>query len=458
MRDKHSAVMSAAAFLLAACQSYQPEPVDLVAHADAFAARLPGAGSVRDYVEALRQRLPAAPAYDPSDGIGLHEAQLLALLFNPGLRTARLRAGVAAANRDYAGLWQDPVLGADFAKILEDVPHPWVVAGQIAFTIPITGGPGLARDLADAKLALAWTEARAAESQVLAELDRRLVEWAVAQEQTRVLRDVIERVRQLETTAQRLAAAQQITNLEARTFTLERVGRETELLRQQASARDKELALKQVLGLAPAAEVTFQGELTVELRVADAAARATALRDGPRLALRAHEHAVSERGLALAIRKQWPDLTLAPGYQEEDGEPRAALGFSLPLPLWNRNRREIAEARAERAAAAERLRAELELNLQDLARAELLLQSARDQRRQLEQQLVPLVEQQLADGRRLVELGRLDVLLLLDGLLRSFAAKNSVLEAALAEARAAAQVNSYFWPSLSTTHATEKPR
>lgn len=444
--------------VMAACQSYRPEPIDLAMHAQEFAARLPASEAVREYVAVLQRRLPETRAYDPTDGIDLHEARLLALLFNPELRAARLRAGVARASRDYAGLWTDPALSVNFARILESVAHPWIVVGDLDLTIPITGRPGLARELAGTQLALAWTEARAAESRILAELDLRFVEWATSREQERLLVEMIERLRPIEEIAQRLSEAQEITSLEARPFTLERVSREADLLRQRALVADAELALKQLLGLAPTAPVAFQPTLAIELRIGDPATRAASTSDGPRLAIRAREYEVAERSLALAVRKQWPELALAPGWQEEDAQPRAALGFSLPLPLWNGNRREIAETRAERALAGERLRAEIELAIQDLARAEVRLQSAKAQRTQLEGQLVPLVDQQVAEGRRVLELGRLDTLLLLDGLVRSQAAKSRVLDAVLAEAQATAQVNSFFWPSLLATNDAEQSR
>ncbi len=448
-RSLRPAVLALAPLAGVACQGYAPEPIDLDAHARAFAARVPTSASVAELVARLHERAPSAPALTLDDGLQVGEARLLALLFNPELREQRHRAGVAQASRDEAGRWQDPELRADLARILEDVVHPWLGAVEVGLTIPITGRPGLERALAEATLRVAWAQARAAETRVLDEVELRFAEGAAARERERLLVELVARLRDIEAIASRLAAAREITNASARVFTLERVSREGELLRQGAAVADLELSLHELLGLPPAAAVAFAPQLRIELREGEAAARGQQAAAGPRLAALLAEYQEAERSLELAVRKQWPELTLFPGMQWEDGDPRLALGVGLPLGLWNRNAREIAQARASRALAGERLRGVLERTLQDLARAELALHSAAAQRRQVEDQLVPLVEQQVSDGRRLAELGQLDPLLLLDSLVRQHEAKVQVLEAALAEARATARVNSFSWAALS---------
>jgi len=273
----------ATAWTAAACQAYEPEPIDLVEHAKVLASRLPEADSVTRFVAEFRKKAPLAPRYDPGDGIDLAEARLLALLFNPELRVIRLQAGVALANRDHAARWEDPELRADFAHILEDVTNPWVVAAEIGITLPITGRLGLVQELADEKLRLAWSLARAAEARVLAELDVRFLEWSAARAQQRLMNDLLERLRQVEGIATRLATADEITHLDARAFTLERLSRESDLLRQQALVADLERELGQLIGLSPSATPRFEPKLEVEQRFATAADRAEHAQRGPRL-------------------------------------------------------------------------------------------------------------------------------------------------------------------------------
>ncbi|HEU4418080.1 MAG TPA: TolC family protein [Planctomycetota bacterium] len=441
-----------------ACHSYSAEPVDLEAHAREFAARALDGASVRQFAERLRSSDPTLPGFDPGDGLTLGEARYAALLFNAELRTIRLRAGVARASAEHAGRWADPELSGDLAKILESVDHPWVTGVSLGLTLPITGRPGLEQELAQSRHAEALVQARVAESRVLNELDESWAQWSVATLGVELLEQLVAQLTDLEAIAARLSAAQLMTRVEARAFALERLTRQSQLLHAKSQQGAAEVDLKTLLGLPPDRAVAFVPSTGVSQHIVDQAQRRGLLADGPRVAIARREHDVSERQLALAVRKQWPELTLLPGWQEEDGQPRAALGFSLPLPLWNGNAREIAETRAAREVAAETLRASFERATQDLARAERRFEAAQTRRRLVDGELVPLAERQVVEGRRLAELGQLDTLLILDAVTRAYEAKATALEAVLAETEATIEINALFWPALAVGDATEPAR
>lgn len=73
-------------------------------------------------------------------------------------------------------------------------------------------------------------------------------------------------------------------------------------------------------------------------------------------------YAASQSRLKLAIARQYPDVTLGPGYEWDQGAHRWSLGLSLTLPVFNHNQGPIAEARAQRALRTDQLRA-LQLKL-----------------------------------------------------------------------------------------------
>lgn len=442
----------------AGCHSYSPAPVDLEEHARLFAERVPDADSVRRFAERLRQRDPTLKVFDLGDGLDLEEGRCVALLFNPELRTARLRAGVLRVSADNAGRWNDPQLNADFAKILESVTHPWIAGASIGLTLPITGRPGLEKELANSRHGQALVEARIAEAQVMSRLDGAWARWSARRLAVDLLQDLVQRLTEVETIAVRLAAALVLTNAEARVFTIERVTRQAQLLRVTGEVATAEIELKQVLGLPVGRAVAFVPVSALPLRVEGAAERQQRLLDSPLVALARREHDVSERRLALAVRKQWPELTLFPGFQEEDAQPRAALGFSLPLPLWNANVREIAETTAARDVAAETLRGDYERATQALARAEAARRAVQSQRQLVETQLLPLAELQITDARRLADLGQLNTLLILEALTRSYDAKALAVESALAEIEATIEINTLFWPTLEVGAAAEEGR
>ncbi len=436
------------------CHSYAPAPVDLAAHARAFAARLGDAGAMLGKTPAAADAAP----FDLGDGIDRREAWLLAVWFHPECRLARRRAGVAEVVRDEAGRWVDPSLDLDAARILETVPHPWLLAAQVGLTLPLTGRLQAERDLADAGHGAALVAARAVEADVVQRIDAAFAHWTAERRRRDLLVELCDRLRELEAIAGRLATAGERTQQEARAFTLERLLRAAELVQAEHAVAGRELALKRLLGLHPSAAVTFAPDPLPPLRVATAAERQRRLFDGPQLALLQHAHEQAERALALEVDRQWPDLVLRPGYQEEDAQPRLALGLSLPLPLFAGNTPAIRRAEAEREAAAEALRGRSEEVVHALAAAELQLEAAERQRDLVRHELVPLAQQQVADVRRLAELGQLEPLLMLDALVRAHTAGLQAIAADLAAADATIAINQLFWHAPPADHDREEPR
>ena len=137
---------------LASCQSYTPRPLEPVAHRTAWHARTPQDASVADFLGRLDRTLaPGAQDFDPSDGLTLSEGRLVALVFHPELRLARLRADQAAVSAEHAGRWADPELSFSVLKITESVPDPWIVTPGLGFSIPLSGSLGAEEGLADAE-------------------------------------------------------------------------------------------------------------------------------------------------------------------------------------------------------------------------------------------------------------------------------------------------------------------
>ncbi len=70
---------------------------------------------------------------------------------------------------------------------------------------------------------------------------------------------------------------------------------------------------------------------------------AAVLKCHPAIRRRAAEYEVAEASLRLEVRRQYPDIQLGPALGMEDGQGRGGVGFSVPLPILNANRRGIAE-------------------------------------------------------------------------------------------------------------------
>lgn len=430
------------------CQVYAPAPVDLLAHARLFAERIPDGEIVRAFAQSLHPQAPGVDGFDVGDGLSLEEARLVALLFNPSLRAVRAQAEVARATAELAGLWEDPELSGSFFYVLENVwQHNWFAGAYVAQTLPITGRPGLEKALAESQHAQALIEARRSEADVLNRLDAAWARLSAARLRVGLLVELVQRLSDLEEVASRLVKSQALTQIEARAFTLGRIRHQADLVVARGGAERVEQGLRELLGMPPELELLVEPSLSIAER-APAGQQRTQLMQSPLVDLAKREHDVAERGLQLAIRKQWPELWIQPGWQEEDAQPRATFGFSLPIPLWNANAQEIAEKRAARIAAEELLKQRFETAAHALAQANTRRRVAAEQRHIIDAELLPLTERQVADAKRLADLGQLDALLILDAVTRAYEAQVAAVDAAETEAEATVDLNSLFWPSL----------
>jgi CRISPR system Cascade subunit CasA len=128
----------------------------------------------------------------------------------------------------------------------------------------------------------------------------------------------------------------------------------------QATADSAQAAVARSLGVPPRAldslvvawpdwgEPPQQGEATLR------DAREQALLCRADLAAAIVFYTTAEAKLQLAVARQYPQLTLSPGYYWDHGIAKFPLDVGFTLPL-NRNKGEIAEARAGRELAAQRM-------------------------------------------------------------------------------------------------------
>lgn len=434
--------------MISGCASYEARPLDLAAHQQAFRSRDPGGESVRAFVESLNHGGGDSAAFDPSDGFGLPEVEAVALVFNADLRQARLRAGVSQATADHAGLWSDPVLGADFTKIAASVDHPWKSMVSLGFTLPLSGRLEIEKKRAAAELHAELQRVLLAEWHTRVELRQQWIAWVAASQKCGVMSDFVRRLDDVIGVVTRSEEAGEMPRIEARLFRLERASRAL-ALRQFESQRDASLLqLKQTMGLSPQADVTLTPDGLLPPGLRDEETVRIALQSGACARMEAARAAydVAERSLQLEVRRQYPDLVLGPGYGREDGHDQVLLGISAPIPLFNRNQQAIAQAEAQRDVARGEFEREYERLSAELATAELELRTAVERRDVLEREIVPMVDEQYADARKVASLGEVNTLVILETITRQQEAKLALIDAAYDEAIARTRLDALAGP------------
>lgn len=331
---------------VAGCATYADRPLD----------EGRGAASVAELVAPMASMpapLPATHRFDPSDGLDVTEVAMLAVANSPQLRVRRDELGIARAQAFAAGLLPDPQLA-----LSADFPHPRASGLTTGYSL------GLGEDIG-ALLTRSSRQAAARAQVRQVNLDLLWAEWQTVA-QARLLFDQLHDLR-----AQRALLEREQPALAEVAGDIRAALRAGDLSYDSASAglnaqaelrkrlADNAVALHQadadlhlLLGLAPDAPLALVG---AAYRAAPTAAERDAALDAlPRrrpdlLALQAG-YASQQEKLRAAILAQFPALNI--GFNTaRDTSNVHTRGFSIgiTLPLFDRNRGNIAIERATRA-------------------------------------------------------------------------------------------------------------
>ncbi|HUK14263.1 MAG TPA: TolC family protein, partial [Thermoanaerobaculaceae bacterium] len=351
------ALAGAAGIVAAAgCVHYRAEPIAPEDTLAAFSARSLADAGLRQFLTANRCPVPR-----PGAPWALKPLTLAAFYFNPDLDVARAELAAAEAARLSAGERANPALAASAgydSTTSTRLVSPWILT--FSLDVPLTTAGKRAHRVAEARssaeaarlgLAAAAWEVRSRVRAALVELHASIADEGLLADQERVSMDgavLLEQqlragaVSAFEVTQARLAlSSAQLAHRDA-------VAREIAARAQLADALGLPL---QALGGTP---LSFADLAAAPAEVATAEARRQAVLNRADVLAALAAYAASQAALQLEIARQYPDLSLGPGYEFDQGDNKWILGVSLPLPLVSRNRGPIAEAEARRKAAAAR--------------------------------------------------------------------------------------------------------
>ena len=397
------------ALSLGACVSYHAQPLHPRESMRTFAARRLDAPALRD---ALTDLLPQPPAQWPPAHWNRADLLAVALADNPRLAVARAEVGRTLAHQVTAGERPNPTIELQSEYALNDV-RPWLYG--VSFELPLRL-PTLQR-LAISEAQIATSRARwqlmGATWTVRNELIAALSQWQAAIRSRALLDTLIEDQRQLlrQQRARVQAGEDAPATLVAVQDALLQAQQQQGEARAQAQGAQGDAAA--ALGLPPQALDGLQldwpdwgapppvGADTLQ------AARTTALLSRADLSAAIDDYAEAENELRQAVARQYPQITPTPGYYWDHGINKFPLNVGLTLPLFNRNRGEIAEARAGRELAGQRMLALQDSIYGQIAGAERAEAIARDNE-QAAQQRLDRAQEQLRQATLGLRLGAID--------------------------------------------------
>ncbi|WP_176594102.1 TolC family protein [Sphingobium sp. EM0848] len=359
-RPNFLAMLALVALPLGGCQSYHPAPVNAAAMAVARQQRSADPEAVR--IE--QARIAATAPYDATRWTRLSVMAAL-LIHNPDVAAAR--AAIASARAQEKAARQAPgatlTLSSEYAND-PSTSSPWLLGGAVDVPLDI-GGRRTAR-ITSAALSVA-----------IARYDYADTLWAARMQARRALADMLIASREAETGEHLFALRnQQQAAMEKRLKAgavsradLERVRADVASAAASVEdARGRVTAARQALAAAIGLSVEALGSIAFDWSGFDDPAPdptgnevvrdrsgATVARADVLKAIAAYDQAESD--LRGEVAKQYPAISITPGYTWERGLTKLPLSVGLVLPPLDLNRHAIAAAQSKRAEAGRKLEA-----------------------------------------------------------------------------------------------------
>lgn len=380
---------------------------------------------------------------EPAGALNLQAALALALQANPGLRAASREQDATEAAIVQAGAWPNPTLDAQVEDLRRDnrtttlqLSQPIELGGKRAARVTAAER---ARDQAASALAARRADIRAATVTAFFEV-------LTAQERLRLAQDSVGLAQAGTRAAENRVAAGKVSPLEETRARVAEAGIRVELLQAEGTLRSARQQLAALWGNPAPRFTRVDGAVDQLPGMASDGDLLGRLAEAP-VVRQARLEVERRRALSdLEQARRIPDVTVSlgakrvPSSEGETGGGRrnqVVVGLSIPLPIFDSNRGNVAEALSREEKARDELAAaELQLGA-DVAQATERLRSARATAQTLQRDALPGAETAYKAATKGFELGKFSFLEALDAQRTLFQVRAQYL-LALADAHRAA--------------------
>ncbi len=393
------------------------------------------------------------------------EAIQMALRNNRELAIARAEVARAESRARWAGRLDNPELEVsitDDSIGLDDQESVFEIG--FAQKFPLTSRLREEKNVRQTQVILADAEIVERRRQLAFAVDLQATELLATRNKLRLANELVDLNNQVTDFLKAQVKRGEVSNLDVTQATLNGRSLEQQVTALRNEAKREELALKKLLGVEPDAEISLGGNLPVPVSKPDRRDNLeTILHRRPDYLLALAQTDVAKAELALAEADTWEDVTVKvfleseKSVDEPDGLERntfAGVGFSIPLPLRDRNQDGIEQAEigidvADQTVEANafNIRSEYEAAFQErLAAYEIATDSSGE--------VIDLAERNLKEFRTAYEQGQASLIQVQraqEQLLELRSASIDLLEAFhLAEARLRFVTGNY--PEIQLTH------
>ena len=359
-------------------------------------------------------------AEEPRGVLSLHDVLSLTLVRNPELSAFTFELRAAEARTIQAGVLPNPTLSAELENVggtgsTTTGVRVTEATLQLSQLIELGGKRAKRLRLAGLERELTGWDYEAKRLEVLTEAKKAFVDVVASTEHLAFTADLLRLAEQVQRTVSARVQAGKVSPIEE---TRTRVAVSTARLQVSQAHNLHEAAKKRLAASWGSTTPIFagvSGSLDTTTPIPSMDALTAQVQKNPDIARWVSEMAARRAHVEVARSKAIPDLTLSGGvrYLNETKEGTFVLGFSLPLPLFDRNQGGILEAHARLTKAElERRAAEVRVNTA-LAESYQHLVIATNEVTALQNDVLPAAEeafQATQEGYRLGKFGLLDVL------------------------------------------------
>jgi outer membrane protein, heavy metal efflux system len=446
IRSSQGFAFGALALMISGCafQTYSPKPLDPVQGMQQYRAHDPNSADFQIYAKS--QGYPTEQW--PIRQWGLRELTLSALFFHPQLDVARAQLQASQAKEITAGQRRDPSISATLGKS-EDEEAPWIYSLGLDIPIQTANKRELSIELARSLSEAARIEIGQAAWNVRSRLLASWIDYNAALHQAAAIQQEVDIRSEITDMLDKRLQVGMISNTDLSNARLLLQQAQQLLITEQGRIPALKTALAINAGLVPEmleqlqlATPSLEALLEAQHQVKLARYGSDALQDAAllnRLDIRAAlaRYEAAERKLRLEIARQYPDLTLSPSRIYEEGYHIWQLGIGALLPLLNKNKGLIAEARALRELEATQFEA-LQANvIGNVAQAKASYYGAADTLQQAREQYAAR-QRQMQRIQKQFDEGYADRLELAQGRLENLRSLQNMINAEYAVQRAAA--------------------
>jgi outer membrane protein, heavy metal efflux system len=411
--------------VLAACQTYQPKPLE----PEAILASVDQARRAPDAESAPAAGRPAFTFARAADLLARH---------GPALKEARAEYETALALARIATPLPNPTLeaGPQFGFGPDVSGNRLQPFGSIGITIPLGGRLGDQDEVNRLNAELARVEVQARHREAYMELRRLYTAWTLSHDRLRIREDLSAAADTSLELSRKREAGGRLTALEVGLLEMESARIRAEALDVQSEIAEQSGDLSLTLGVHADHFLPLPAPALPDVPAAPPDLKA--LRDRltanhPELGRLRARYEVAEGELRLEIAKQYPDFTFGPSVEGETGERKTILGLTLgiELPIFDRNQQGIAVASQRREEILAKYEAAASRALASLERSERKARVAVEKRMRVRGVLLPKAQANLDLARKALDAGATDALHVLEAERSLRAARIEALDADL---------------------------